>query len=318
MGNTPVMVSVLCTTYNQESYIRKCLESLVGQETDFAYEILVHDDASTDRTADIIREFENAYPDKIRPIYQTVNQYSQGINIIDTILTPQAKGRYIAICEGDDYWTDPYKLQKQFDALEAHPEVDMCAHGAVLVKEDTEEVLREIRPSDCDRVLTTEEVILGDGGYLATNSLFYRVDLAKNSVTFCKLFPLDYSLQIMGSLRGGIWYLAESMSAYRYMAKGSWTASTKDSLAKRIAAQEFVQKMLLQADIDTEGVYHAALEQMALYYEMNVLLARGDFRKAISKQYTPYFRQLPLVAQCKIYIGALFPFLVAWKRKLRR
>ena len=85
------------------------------QKTDFPFEILIHDDASTDGTADIIREYEAKYPDIIKPIYQTENQYSKGIKVSQVYQFPRAKGKYIALCEGDDYWTDPYKLQKQVD-----------------------------------------------------------------------------------------------------------------------------------------------------------------------------------------------------------
>jgi len=98
------------------------------QKTTFAFEVLIHDDASTDGTADIIREYEKKYPDIIKPIYQTENQYSKGIKNTLTYQFPRAKGKYIAFCEGDDYWTDPYKLQKQADFLEANPEYNLCSH----------------------------------------------------------------------------------------------------------------------------------------------------------------------------------------------
>ncbi len=116
--NKKLLVSICCTTYNQENYIRECLEGILCQKTDFSFELLIHDDASTDKTADIIREYENKYPDIIKPIYQTENQYSKGIRINATFIYPRAKGKYIAICEGDDYWIDPLKLQKQVDFLE--------------------------------------------------------------------------------------------------------------------------------------------------------------------------------------------------------
>ena len=129
MQEPKVMVSIICNVYNHEKYVREALESFVMQKTDFAYEVLVHDDASTDHSADIIREYEKQYPDIMKPIYQTVNQYSK-CSITRTYQVPRAKGKYIAFCEGDDFWNDPYKLQKQFDEMEKHPEIDMCAHAA--------------------------------------------------------------------------------------------------------------------------------------------------------------------------------------------
>jgi len=119
------LVSVNCITYNHEPYIRDALNGFLMQETNFPFEVLVHDDASTDKTADIIREYEARYPKIIKPIYQTANQYSQGINISRNYQYPRAKGKYIALCEGDDYWIDPKKLQMQTNFLEENQEYGM-------------------------------------------------------------------------------------------------------------------------------------------------------------------------------------------------
>lgn len=115
-----------CITYNHEPYIRQCLEGFMMQKTTFPFEVLIHDDASTDGTAGIIKEYEVKYPNIIKPIYQKENQYSKGIKISPTFQYPRAKGKYIALCEGDDYWIDPYKLQKQVDFLETHSEYGLC------------------------------------------------------------------------------------------------------------------------------------------------------------------------------------------------
>ena len=120
------LVSICCITYNHEPYIRDCLDGFVMQRTNFPFEVLIHDDASTDRTADIIREYEAKYPDIVKPIYQTENQFSKGVSLSMTLNYPRARGKYIAKCEGDDYWVDPLKLQKQFDFLESHPDYSMC------------------------------------------------------------------------------------------------------------------------------------------------------------------------------------------------
>lgn len=106
------VVSVCCATYNHEPYIEDALEGFLIQETDFPFEILIHDDASTDKTADIIREYEANYPNLIKPIYQTENQYSKR-NKPGKLNRERSKGKYIAFCEGDDYWIDPLKIKKQ-------------------------------------------------------------------------------------------------------------------------------------------------------------------------------------------------------------
>jgi len=130
-------VSICCTAYNHERFIRQCLDGFMMQKTDFDFEVLIHDDASTDSTADIIREYEAKYPGIIKSIYQQENQYSKGIPISETYLYPYAKGKYIALCEGDDYWTDPCKLQKQVDFMEANPEFSLCSHRYRIYDEET-------------------------------------------------------------------------------------------------------------------------------------------------------------------------------------
>ena len=105
-----IVVSVYCLAYNHEQYIRDALEGFVRQKTNFRYEVLVHDDASTDNTPAIIREYAQKYPDIIKPIFQTENQYSKGVKILPEIIHPKSSGRYIAFCEGDDYWCDENKL----------------------------------------------------------------------------------------------------------------------------------------------------------------------------------------------------------------
>ena len=122
------LVSINCMTYNHKAFIRQCLDGFMMQKCSFDFEVLIHDDASTDGTQDIIREYEVKYPDIIKPIYQKENQYSKGIDPSLKYNAPRIKGKYIALCEGDDYWTDPYKLQKQVDFLESHPDYVMCSH----------------------------------------------------------------------------------------------------------------------------------------------------------------------------------------------
>lgn len=122
-----IMVSICVLSYNHEKYLRDCLDGIVTQKTSFPIEAWVHDDASTDSSADIIKEYQQKYPDIIKPILQKENQYSKlHGGILDTIVFPQCIGKYIALCEGDDYWTDPLKLQKQVDFLEEHSEYSMC------------------------------------------------------------------------------------------------------------------------------------------------------------------------------------------------
>lgn len=129
------LVSVRCITYNHEPYIAQALDGFLMQKTNFPFEVIVHDDASTDRTADIVREYEKKYPKIIKAIYQTENQYSKWDGSIGRIMNAACKGKYIALCEGDDYWIDENKLQMQVDFLEKNPEYTMCFHSAKIQNE---------------------------------------------------------------------------------------------------------------------------------------------------------------------------------------
>lgn len=142
MKNTEIIVSICCTTYNQSPYIRQCLDGFLIQKTDFPIEIVIHDDASTDGTDDIIRGYELKYPDLFKPIYQTENQFSKSIHLPVKLTYEKAVGKYIAICEGDDYWTDPYKLQKQVDFLEQHSDYSLCYSKILRYDQKRKKILR--------------------------------------------------------------------------------------------------------------------------------------------------------------------------------
>ena len=137
--NTP-LVSIRCITYNHEKYIRDALEGFVMQKTNFKFEAIVHDDASTDNTAAIIQEYAEKYPEIIKPIFETENQYSKHDGSLTRIMNAACKGKYIALCEGDDYWIDPYKLQKQVNILENHPEYSMVFHNATVLHDSSQKL----------------------------------------------------------------------------------------------------------------------------------------------------------------------------------
>ena len=309
-----IKVSVICNAYNHGPYIRDALEGFVSQKTNFNYEVLIHDDASTDNTADIIREYERKYPELIKPIYQTENQYSKGVNITRTFHLSRLKGTYIALCEGDDYWTDPKKLQRQFDAMEAHPELDICAHAVLKIQASSGQVLCNIAPSDKEIVFSTEEVIAGGGGFVATNSLFFRRELLENQPEFRKYCSLDYSLQIHGALRGGMLYLPDNMAVYRFLVAGSWT--------KRIEKNEYadaqrckMKRMLDMVNKETENRYadviHKAKLQLDFLYYQNA----DDYKELHTGELCILYNEQPISWKLKIYIKEHFPWLLKLYRK---
>ena len=236
-----VAVSVICNAFNHGKYIRDALNGFVMQKTDFKFEVLVHDDASKDDTADIIREFEAKYPDIIKPIYQTENQYSKNVWITDVYQLSRSKGKYIAICEGDDYWLDPCKLQKQYDALESHPEVDICVHASTLVNAEDGSVSGTVEHGSEVTVIPVEKVIEGGGDFVSTNSIFVRREILTD--------------------RSGMLYLPDNMSAYRVSVPGSWSVSNNKNRRGNLSFVKELMAGLKQLDIDTNKKYHGIISR---------------------------------------------------------
>ena len=255
-----VKVSISVIAYNQEKYIKKCLESILMQKTNFKFEILIHDDASTDNTAKIIKEYEMKYSDIIKPIYQTENQYSKGVKISVTFNYPRAQGKYFASCEGDDFWDDEYKLQKQYDYMERNPECSMCVHAAYIVSEGGERTDLLFRPYNKNMKMTTEDVI--DGWKFATNSKFYRTEYLKTFPDFYYNAPVgDYPSSIYISTKGYVYYMDELMSSYRRGADNNLTSILNKDFAKKIRLQESMIRMLREINIYYNRQYEKVIQK---------------------------------------------------------
>jgi len=232
LNNSKIIVSVCCLTYNHEKYIRQCLDGFVMQQTDFAYEILIHDDASTDSTADIIKEFEALYPRIIKPIYQKENQYSKGVSMSITYNFPRAKGKYIAMCEGDDFWTDSLKLQKQVDFLQENEDyvacgcyTDMERYGKLEIK-DAPFIEKSFNQID----------LIRKNPFPTLTTMFRKVDLT--DYNNYNLIVGDIELFMYLSQFGDFMKLPFKGSVYRFHGKGvnsgndHYANKTKSILAK--------------------------------------------------------------------------------------
>lgn len=316
-----VMVSVVCPAYNHEKYIRDALNSFVMQKTSFKYEILVNDDASTDSTANIIREFEKKYPNVIRGVYQKENQYHKVHSIISDLLIPLAKGKYIAICEGDDYWTDVYKLQKQFDIMEQNPTIDMCACKGVVVSADKKSFFQEVSPMNRSGVLSVEEVIRGGGEYVVTASLFYRKELEYDLYQFPRFYSIDYFRQIHGALRGGMYYINERMVAYRWMSEGSWTGRTEMNPEQRIKSLKKIVYGLGMLNKETKFKYDSTIKDVIYNNEFYLFIYDGNIKQIMNEPYKSIYKSKTLKERIKIQIKCRVPFAVelnTWIKKQRK
>ena len=210
------LVSIVCITYNHEAFIKDALDGFVMQKTDFPFEIIVHDDASTDGTANIIREYEAKYPELFVPIYQSENQFSKvGVSIWEDITFPKARGKYVALCEGDDYWTDPLKLQKQFDFLEANPEYTFSMGRVDILIEKSGKIIRMKEPIN---PLKKETYTLKDylkSKFSQTSSFIFRNTKEPLPEWFRRVHAQDQSLVIIMTGNGKIKYHRDLFSIYR-------------------------------------------------------------------------------------------------------
>lgn len=310
-----ILVSIDCITYNHSAYIKQALDGFLLQKTNFAFEILVHDDGSTDGTSQIIMEYQKKYPDIVKAIIQDENQYSKGIKRLDYLYNiKRAKGKYIAACEGDDYWTDPYKLQKQIDYLENHSECGFCFHGVKIVENNciTREVFRPYEQSQNTNII---DVIYRKGGFVPSNSLVYVKRLMDNPPEFYFSSPVgDYPMQIFLALQSKGYYMDEVMSVYRFNAPGSWTFSLikgKHPFERQININTGLMLMLKNVDEYSHGIYTNTIQKTITDLEFSNLMLKKKFRKLKEPKYRTIYYSIPLYKRIKMKAEYLFPELYA-------
>lgn len=306
-----IMVSVLCTAYNHEKYIRHCLDGFVMQKTNFRFEVLINDDASPDNTAAIIREYEEKYPEIIKPIYQTENQYSKGISINKQILTPKAQGKYIAICEGDDYWTDPLKLQKQVDALESHPNCHMSVCRVSRVSEDEQTEVGVCPPFPLEEGVIPSErflnMVFKEYAFHTSSYVFLAEDfkrLAADMPKFVACCPVgDEAYMLYFGALGDVYYCAETMSCNRRGSVGGWNASTWTNPERRRKYYLGMVKTYEAFDEFTNCKYHAQCRDRVFLENYFIAETAGDFRKLLRDE-PEVFRRQSRRMKIRVLVGA--------------
>lgn len=312
MDNTQPLVSVCCATYNQVDYVRQCFDGFLSQKTDFPFEVLVHDDASTDGTADVIREYQSKYPDVFFPIIQTENQYKKGNKKITAYFNlPRARGKYIAICEGDDFWTDPLKLQKQVDFLEQHPEYTLYCHNW--------EVLCEGAYHDSpihhlyQQTLSFSFATLPWVWITKALTLMFR----KNAVDYKTLLEYSFCRDVhivYYALKVGKGYFnPEIMACYRMHDGGIWSQHASDE--KNKTTYQLYKE--LYAHEHTQALKKRYMNATLAYYNGRVFSKR--FWHEIAENTKLYFEALTHISNPKdlfFCIGGLFPTsMIKWVMK---
>lgn len=325
-----IVVSIRCLTYNHAPYIRQCLDGFVMQKTNFRFEAIVHDDASTDGTQDIIREYEKKYPDIIKPIYEKENQYSKHDGslgrIMNSAMSPSSK--YIAVCEGDDFWTDPYKLQKQVNVLEQHPDCSICFAKVASVTREGKPLRRVYPNKSIPEIFSLEDFIkweFNEGSWVFHTSSFmcrsvYNIKYIEALRSVFRKFPYgDITIQLFWLEHGNGIYIPDFVSCYRVLS-GGYNSYVKKSVG--FAIKENERKILGLRDYDnyTNFKYHQIFEKAILTIELDSERRKKNYLAPFSSKYLSLYKKMRtknlITYLMNYYVPSLLKFLVSIKQTL--
>lgn len=276
------LLAINCITYNHGKFLQKALDGFVMQKTDFPFVAIVHEDASTDNTTEILKQYAEKYPEIIFPIYETENQYSKRDGSLSEIMNKAMEltgAKYIAMCEGDDYWTDTLKLQKQVDFLESHPDYSMCFHNAIVHYQDSDKPDKYFNKNSYEGEFDKERILKGWNFVTAsivvrqevmTHELFIKCGKSKN------IMVGDVSLVLTCGYLGKIYYFKDAMSIYRNNST-NWTNTYIPERTYKFILQD-IEYLKIFKDI-----YRADLQRELSnkIYEVINLIRKRKFQKAL-------------------------------------
>jgi len=281
IDNNKPLVSVCMITYNHENLIKDAIEGILMQKTSFPIELIIGEDCSTDNTRKIVEDYEEKYPEIIFAQYSEKNlgMINNFLNVLQA-----ARGKYIALCEGDDYWIDPLKLQKQVDFLEVNPDCSLCFHASKSIRNNNPEdfVIKRPKSIPNDNKFEMKHAILGGGGFMATNSmLFLRKHINERPEWMNRSPAGDLPLMLLLASNGKIGYIDDLMSVYRVMSSStSWSASMQNRSRRKIHHYAIL-KMWSDFDKWTEHKYHKYVVRKMMMNRWNFLI--GNIKYHIKK-----------------------------------
>ncbi len=328
-----IKVTVYCLAFNHEAYIRDALEGFVNQNCNFRYEVYIHDDASTDGTAAIIKEYADRYPDLIKPILQKENQYSKKVNIFMTHIYPIAKGKYIAVCEGDDYWIDSMKLQKQVDYMDAHDDCTFCCtNGQILDASGTVENRTFVPYSEedakyfqnKDQAYTLHDMY--QLSFVPTASFMYRRDCIERfpESYYIRCQTGDLKLRLYTTALGYMYYINDITCVYRQNVPNSaMTRWRAQSSAKVFERSCLISQMIENVDRFTNYEYTEGLYSIQKRHLLGALMHAPSNRMLNTlledKKYLRLYRESSAAQRIKMRVKAMLPTVILEKiRKAKR
>lgn len=303
-NNQKIEVSVLVVVYNHREFLKECLDSIIGQQTSFAYEILIYDDASTDGSDKIIKEYQNRY-DNIISIISDENQFSKGKYHTEENLIPLINGKYVAWVEGDDYWCNDRKLQTQYEKLEANPNCSICVHKTQCV-DVSGKPINQIEGEGLfnEGIVKKNEIFdvffVNNRWPCQTSSFFIRKEVFTERPIFWEKFYVgDLPELIWAVHRGDVYFIDSIMSCYRRFVPGSATDMNRDRKFGLFKAKTNAEGLLSFNEV-TNGEYWSYIKHLTLYYLYQYYRATGD---SISKQHLEMAKkELSLLEKAKLSI----------------
>lgn len=264
------LVSVLIFSYRYERFIAQAIDGVLAQICNFPIEIIIGEDCSPDDSLSISLDYQRRNPELIRVLTGPTN-VGGSLNV-ERCLTA-SRGQYITMCDGDDYWCDPTKLARQIEIFRANPQCTLVFHAAAYVDSETGSRTRTSRQSLFSRMLSTEEVILGDGGLMPTASILVRREIALDPPLWYSQAPVgDYPLALRAALRGKIAYLNRVMSVYRTNVPHSWTQRYVPEISSRIQYARQIEAMFSGFSAASENRFDGATREMVSKYYSDPLV----------------------------------------------
>lgn len=312
--NNDIEVSICCITYNQEKYIKEALDSFLSQKTEFSYEIVIHDDASTDNTVKILKQYKKRYPDKIVLILEKENQYSKRPNSVLEIVFNKARGKYIALCEGDDGFCDDEKLSMQYKYIKTH-NYSFCSHNTKIVDDDSN-LVGKIEPYD--KEIITINDFLNIRQSMHTSSMFFAKKDVLNLPKFFKESVVgDLPLKLYFLSRGNCYHINKECSFYRENTKNSWSFKQKNS--RNIKYKNFQSEIntYLEFNKFTNYKYNKEINDRIIKIEFNYFKDENNLKKIKEKKYRNLYIKLNMKEKIKLYIKQTIIYKIYYKIKYK-
>ncbi|OZI13512.1 glycosyl transferase family 2 [Bacillaceae bacterium SAS-127] len=319
------LVSIHCATYNHENYIADAIEGFMMQKTNFDFEVLIGEDCSTDRTREIVEKYIRLYPDHIRLI---TSEHNVGARKNLIRLHEQSRGKYIAFCEGDDYWLDPYKLQKQVDYMESHPECTFCFTNGEVADEKKQLQGRAVIPwlkhnepyyyGKDHKYLAGELALLG---YIPTASFLFPKHLMDGRPDwYFRVIVDDNSVKLITTSHGYAHFMDEKMCAYRFgLPNSATTRWNKDNntVEKQIQHNQYFIDLYNYFNEYSNSQYEKDIDEVKKVFEFQIHILKGELYELKSERFKDLFDNLSTVEKAKIYSRCYFPRIYSTLQKVK-